>query len=363
MTLVDALPKSLAGLLLFLAAGPLLGNEAISLGQEDFLRLGIRFEPAAAPDGEAGMRFPATVIDSPETISAVTARHQGVLERWHAQPGQRVASGALLAELRSPELLALQQQWIEAEAALEEARFQLDKDESLFGQGIIAEQRLMGTRRDWRQTAFARDAAAEALARAGFSAAQMAALRDGEGELGVYFLRAPLDGTLSHRAAQAGAFVNAGETVATVSGGARWLRAELPARLAPSLEEGQPLRAPEAGAPLVLRQKDFEVQSDSQTVEILAEFTAEVDLLPGRVLSVVIPPPHGGIWLPADAVVHSGGETTVYVRSEGGVEARVLELLPAGEGYLARQGIEEGELVAVEGAAILKGIQLGLGGE
>jgi hypothetical protein len=45
------------------------------------------------------------------------------------------------------------------------------------------------------------------------------------------------------------------------------------------------------------------------------------------------------------------------------VESRVLDLQPFGSDYLAIAGIDAGAEVVVRGAALLKGIQLGLGGE
>ena len=65
--------------------------------------------------------------------------------------------------------------------------------------------------------------------------------------------------------------------------------------------------------------------------------------------------------VPAAAVTHSGSDTTVYVRHADGVEARPISLLPLGNHYLATEGIAPGEELVIEGAALLKGIQIGLG--
>ena len=59
--------------------------------------------------------------------------------------------------------------------------------------------------------------------------------------------------------------------------------------------------------------------------------------------------------------MHSGNVATVYVRTNSGVEARELSLLSVGADYLAESGLRAGELIAIQGSAVLKGIQLGLG--
>jgi len=65
--------------------------------------------------------------------------------------------------------------------------------------------------------------------------------------------------------------------------------------------------------------------------------------------------------IPAAAVVHEGVESLVYVRNPNGVEVRALSLIPMGDAYLAISGIRAGEQILVKGAALVKGIQLGLG--
>jgi len=68
------------------------------------------------------------------------------------------------------------------------------------------------------------------------------------------------------------------------------------------------------------------------------------------------------VLVPASAVVHTGDETSVFVRTATGVEIRQLELRPVGSHYRAQHGISVGEELVVSGAALLKGMQLGLGG-
>ncbi|MDP2283257.1 MAG: efflux RND transporter periplasmic adaptor subunit, partial [Pseudohongiella sp.] len=104
--------------------------------------------------------------------------------------------------------------------------------------------------------------------------------------------------------------------------------------------------------------------STNQTLGILAEFDADnsAPMLPGQLVTLILPPADRGVRVPAEAVVHAGEETTVYVRTTNGAEARVLQLTPSGRHYIAADGLRVGEEVVVQGTAVLKGIQLGLGG-
>ncbi len=86
-------------------------------------------------------------------------------------------------------------------------------------------------------------------------------------------------------------------------------------------------------------------------------------MLPGQLVTLRLAAGSTGVLVPADAVVRTGDASIVYVRQPGGVEARTLQLRVHGSDYLAESGVSAGEEVVVRGAALLKGIQLGLGGE
>lgn len=326
-------------------------------------RLGLVFMRLAAPDQQAGAVVPAQVINSPLQQSSLVAVHEGVLESWAVAPGDRVETGALLGVVRSSEALALQQAWLDARASEQLAATALQRDRQLLEDGLIAASRLQQTQREHERARAALQSAASQLQVAGYSAEDRDALaRDGTA-LGHYRLLARQGGSIAHLHVLPGAAVNRGDTLLTLTGDSLWVSAEVPARLAGNLTPGQSLRLDREGTALTLKQLDRNVDSLSQTIGLLAEFDAPANLLPGQLVSLVLPSAAQGVLIPADAVVRNGAQTSVYVRSEGGVESRVLQLQVLGSDYLATSGIAAGEEVVVRGAALLKGIELGLGGE
>lgn len=347
---------------LLLPAGMVAAQPGISLTEADYSRLGIEFASVSQASRGSGERFPATVISSPDRASAVIARHAGQVERWLSLPGETVSAGEALVLLRSNDILALQNDWLAAVTRLEQARFERDKDERLFSEGVIAETRLMSTRRRYQEASQQEQGFREALHQAGLNDTDLEALRNGEG-LGRYTLRAPYDATLTRHNAMTGEFVEAHTTVAMVSDGRHWIRASLPVRATAMLETGQSLSLADRPVELRLRQKDSAVDPDNQTVNILAEVMAESPLVPGQIVTLVVSSQRDGVLVPASAIVRFDDNTVVYVEAEGGVDARQLELYPVGDDYLVETGLTAGERVVVRGAAILKGMQLGLGGE
>ena len=105
-------------------------------------RLGLVFARVAAPDNQAGALSPARIISSPYLQSDIVARYSGVLSSWEVEPGQIVEADSLLGLVHSPEVLALQQNWLSARAEEQQNAALLQRDKQLFADGIIAASRL-----------------------------------------------------------------------------------------------------------------------------------------------------------------------------------------------------------------------------
>jgi len=338
-------------------------QESIPLEQADIERFGIEFTTVQAMDGTTGMPVPATIINSPLSASGITARYTGILEGWNVMQGEIVSRDQLLGTINSQEVLGIQQEWILADSVLQEAEYNLGKDEMLFEEGVISEQRLVQTRRNFQQARINAQAARQKLTLAGFNETQLQRLQEeGEG-LGIYYLRSPMEGQISHFEQNVGAYVTASTPLVSFSSGNLWVRSELPARLGQQLTIGQVLRLADSGQELTLRLMDYAADENSQMLHVYAEFNSPVSRLPGQVTSMMLTPAGGGVMVPASAVVHSGDDTQVFIRTASGVAIRSLSLIPVGNAYLAQEGINAGDEVVTRGAVQLKGIQLGLGGE
>lgn len=354
----------------FILLGLALAAPALSLAQEFIAlhastahRLGLAFMRVEAPDAGGGSALPARVISSPLQQATVAATQAGVLENWAVAPGAVVAAGQLLGRVRSPEVLALQQAWLDARAEEALRSAALRRDQQLLDEGVIAASRLQQTGREALAAQAALQTSTAQLRAAGFDTAAMTALAQNGADLGYLRVLAPQAGTIAHLQVLPGAAVAAGTALVALVSEQLWLEAAVPARLAAALSEGQNLQVDGSATPLLLRQRDQAIDVATQTIGILAEFQGATPFLPGQLVTLRLPAGDGGVLVPADAVVRTGADTIVYVRQRDGVEARSLELRVHGSDYLAGAGITAGEEVVVRGAALLKGIQLGLGGE
>lgn len=355
--------KCSAFTLLALFSSALCAQENIAISDDDITRMGVVFEAVQALDNNAGARFPATIINSPDSIANLSGRYAGVIEKWHLNSGSVVSAGQILATINSSEILSVQNDWIAAISAQDNAQFELLKDEALFEKGVISQQRLIQTRNSVQQARFAQQSWRAQLNLAGFNEVRLNALRENSSGLGSYFLIAPNAAILTQRMGAVGDYVAANIPLAFLNSGERlWVSIHVPGRFATAMEIGQIFVVADSGETLSLRQKDFLIDSSNQTIELFAEFNNSSTFTTGQIISVVLPPSRQGILVPDRAVVHNGNSATIYVRTSLGVEARELDLLSVGADYLAESGLRVGEMIAIQGSAVLKGIQLGLGG-
>jgi len=351
-------------LALTLLSLPLSAQQQLEIRERDIELLDLVFAPVEVAQQQVGINLPGRVVTSPDSISQSISLYDGILDRWHVNVGARIVAGDVLATVRSDDALTVQREYLMQRNELELAQQYLQRDNDLFEEGIISRRRLQETEAEHRARRLAVDASARLLRQAGLSGENLEQLATGAMEPGMLLLRAPVTGTLTHRAYNTGEHVPAHEVVATLAEDAGlWLSVEVPSRLSSFLAVGGKLTTLGNNHSLTLRQRDMAVDPASQTLEILAEFDEPVNLVPGQLQTVALHPQQAAIFVPSDAVVHEGSETVVYVRNADGVEVRSLQLIPVGNGYLAPSGINAGEQVLVRGTALVKGMQLGLGSD
>ena len=224
---------------------------------------------------------PAMVIASPENSNTLHSWFDGVLSQWHVAPGDSIEAGTQIATLRSEELLMAQQALLGATIVQASAEAALSRDQNLFDAGVIASARLEETRRQHQQAIVTTSSVRQRLLSAGIAAADIDALIRTQQATGRYTLRAGRTGQVVRRLVQVGDYVADGSAVAVIADDdLPWLRAHVPAWLAGQLSAGQTMRVVEQGTELQLRQIDQQIDPQSQTISVLAQFTGANNWMP-----------------------------------------------------------------------------------
>ena len=338
--------------------------DAIELTQEDAIKLGVQFESVRSINDAMGIELPAQVIAPLDEGSHAYSLVDGVISDWRASSGDRVLEGEIIARIASNVAGDLQAQWLDADASLSAARLEASRSERLFENGVIAERRLQQVQLALAHAESREASNRRALEQLGFDASSIDRLAESKANLGYALLRAPREGLLVHRARSVGEPVGVGDKIAEFqSSSAKWVSVILPAALADTLGNSTKLSLMPTGETLTLRERDYSIDPLTQTIELYAEFDTEVNYPLGSLIDVFVLPSESGLLVPASAIVYTEGNNYVYVKTVNGVTPRQLDLIPIGRDYLVHSGLRAGEQIAVSGTALLKGMQLGLGGD
>jgi membrane fusion protein (multidrug efflux system) len=260
----------------------------------------------------------------------------GRIERIAFDEGQRVKKGALLARLDAAETRAVLAS-SRAQAALDKQR--MERGEDMRQKNFISQQAL-----DELKSAYTR---------------ALAKQREDEARLAKSEIRAPFDGVAGLRQVSEGAYVAAGTDIARLEKIDQLkLDFRVPETYLAQLKEGLAVSAAVDAFP----QSSFagkiyalEPAVDEQTRTILARARVanpELRLRPGMFarVSLTLGVRENAVWIPEEAIVPRGQESTVFRIVEGKAELLVVQtgMRKVGEVEILK-GVAAGDLVVTEG--------------
>ena len=336
------------------------GSERVTLTEAAFLTAGIRTQLATATPAEStgeSLGVPGQVEVDPRRIALVSSRVAGRVERLTAVAGDRVAAGAAVGSLYTPEYLV-------AQADLQQAVRRL---------AVLA-----GSEDESGARALA-DAARRRLRLMGVPEREIERVAGGGEPSSTLALRAPIAGSIMESHVLPGAAVEAGAPVFTVADlSVVDVVAEVPERALANVRTGQRASVGIAAFPgmrfegSVERLKDA-LNPETRTVQAVIHVpNGSRRLRPGMFASVELSVPGGAaagtsgtvLTIPDAAVVTDGERRFVFVeiaeRTYERREVRVAPLAPSGSAstrtasVIVQDGLRPGERVVISGAFTLK---------
>jgi RND family efflux transporter MFP subunit len=343
---------------LLAGSGALSAAPVLELSAAQQRALGIETQPAGDMAAASG-RLPARVVVPPAQMRVLAAPVAGRVEMLAVVPGETVRRGQVLARLSSPQALELQRDVRQSAAQATLWRQNLQRDEQLFAEGLIAESRLLATRA----------AASQALAQHDERRRSLELAGGGLGKAGESLaLVAPIDGVVLAQEAELGQRLEAAAPIYQLARlSPLWLEIQAPLPLAASLQAGMALKtvAPAVSGKIVVVGRSVDPLSNG--VLVRGEVVAGAELLTtGQVLEVEFASRAGqGIALPAAAVVRHEGAALVFVAdaAPGRFVARPVRIVSQGGGTVRVDGLQADERVVVKGASGLKAMLGEAGGQ
>lgn len=363
------MPHSLLRLLcgLALASGPAAQAQEIVLSAAQVQALGVTVAPPEAQARGEILGLAAEVMVPNSQLHVVSTPLAGLVDAVLVAVNEPVKRGQLLARMQSSALAEAQRGYLQARTQLELARANLDRDQKLAADGLIAESRLLSTKAGHVEASALLAERRHALKLAGMSDAAIGALQSGSAISSAVSIVAPVDGVVLEQMAQAGQRLEAFTPIYKVARlDPLWLEIQVPLARAAGVREGAPVRVPAVDATGRIISVGRSVTPGSQTVMLRALVSGNASRLkPGQYVEAAVSVADSGApqWRVASAsLARHQGRVLLFARTAKGFRAVPVTLVNES----ANSAIVAGDLqgvtgVAVGGVAALKAKLLGLG--
>lgn len=338
----------------------------VSLTPEMVRRAQIEVGAAEASVMGASLRLPGVIEPDAYRSVAVTPLVAGRVTEVLSELGDRVAPGASMARVYSPELAQAQAALLASRAALAAHDQQLRRTERLIEIGAASQQELEHIHAEHTAMSTRVETARATLELLGLSSAQVAQVID-TGEISaVVDVPAPLGGIVTERRANVGLNVDPTMALFTVIDlSTVWAIADLYERDFAAVRIGSQASVTTTAYPGFradgrVSYIDPQVQQDTRTARVRVEVpNADGRLRLGMYVDVSVQGGSGAVAVvvPVDAVQPVGDQYVVYVpgASEGTFVERQVHVGPrSGDRVAVETGLRAGEPVVTAGAFFLR---------
>jgi RND family efflux transporter MFP subunit len=344
-----------------------LPDVTITVTREAAARAGIAVGSVSARPSTSTLRLPGTVEPNAYRKVTVTPLVGGRITRVSAELGDRVRRGQTLAEIYSPELAEARTRYVSARAMLDAHDLELKRTEKLVEIGAASRQELERIHAEHAsQTADVQSARAR-LELLGVPASTLDSPGAEKGASATSSVPAPIDGTVTERAANPGLNVEASTGLFTVADlSTVWVVASAYERDLSRVRVGEDAAVTTPAYPgRTLRGRvsyiDPQVNPDTRTAQVRVEVSnARGELRLGMYADVVVAGVPGTPMptIPRSAVQHVGDRTVVYLASTAApdtfVEREVRLGESSGDGVAVTAGIQPGDTVVTAGSFFVR---------
>lgn len=339
----------------------------INITREQIDNLDIKVGPLTASREIPLLYAPAKVVVPANRERLISSTQPGLVVQLQANIGDNVEKGQILAQINSPELVALQREFLTAGSELDLSAQEYKRDKKLLAEGVIAERRWQETLTQHNGKSAQFDTIRQLLAMAGMSPAEIKTLAQTRKLSSLLNIRAPLGGVVLERSATLGARLDMQAPLYRIADLSElWLEINIPQERLAGLHIGDHVRIEDTAITAKISLLGQSVDRDNQTVLARAIIDSKQSgLRAGQNVNVRIMQnsEQAGFMVPNSAIAQYEGHHYIFVRNAGGFA--VTEVKVTGKQDTESRidaSLSGNEQIAVKGAVALKANWLGLGG-
>lgn len=360
--------KIVFSLLLSCAFNAFADDMQIKISPEQISNLAIDVGSVVASQQVPFLYAPARVVVPGSHERLLSAPQPGFLTQLNANIGDRVTKGQLLAQIHSPELVALQQQFLTARSELNLVSLEQRRDQKLLDEGVIAQRRWQQTNALHNSKAAVADEARQLLNMAGMSPTEINALTKNHKLNSLLSVRSPIDGVILDRMVTLGSRLDMQAPLYRIADLSElWLEINVPQERMQSIQIGDAVKVENTSISAKISLLGQSVNLDNQTMLARAKIEGKApQLRVGQNLNVQIMQnlDQPGFNVPNSAIAYNSGHNYVFVRNADGFVVTEVAVIGKQDEYSLITGPLSTEAqIAMQGAVALKASWLGLGGD
>lgn len=357
---------ALAALAVLLAVVPASAQD-LTLTAPQVRALGIVTAAPEPQPGREALGLAAEVMVPNNQLHVVSTPLPGLVDAVLVAVNESVKRGQVLARMQSSALAEAQRAYLQALTQRQLARANLDRDQKLAGEGLIAESRLLSTQASHLEATALLSERRHALKLAGMSDRAIDALQSGTTISSSVTIIAPVNAVVIEQMAQAGQRLEAFTPLYKLAQlDPLWLEIQVPLARAAGVREGAAVRVPSVEAEGRIISVGKAVTPESQTLMLRALISKNAARLrPGQYVEAAVATGSGQAaqWrVPSGALARVKDRVLVFVKTAKGFRAVPMALADEGATSAIVSGeLPDGAQIAVEGVAALKSRLLGAG--
>ena len=338
----------------------------ILLSQQQIDNLGIKIGKLEPVSHVPLFTAPAKVIVPPSREFIVSTTQAGLIVKMNASVGDKVVKGEVLGLINSPDLLALQSNYLKAVGALKLASATYNRDKTLRKEGVISGRGEQESFSRYNTSTIEVNQARQLLQIAGMPASEMKQL-DSRGQLASQVtIRSPIAGRVIERMAVSGAHVDPLTPLYRVANlDELWLEINIPQERIGDIKIGDQVQVEKGSAKAEIKQLSQSVNPDNQTIlakAIVIDSPSTIRVGQKVTIQIFQTSDANTYKMPDVAIAHHEGKTYVFIKGKDGFKASQVAILGKQAGDSVITGNFTGdEDVAINNASAIKATMLGLG--
>ncbi len=360
--------KYLNGLFFLTLTLPVFADEFIKLSDIEIANIGVEVSQLRAVTESLSNKLPAKVTIPNKSQRVISVPQDGVIEIMLVAEGDRVKSGQALSQINSPQLLSSQNDYLQALSALSQAKQEMQRDKSLFEEGIIAERRYRQSQTVYQQNNTEVAMYLKSLELAGMDRKSIQELNKTRSLNSHLTVTANSAGVVMKQFATAGQRLTAADPLYQIAQlSPLWLEVHVPLDIANQVNINDRLVVCNKSIEGKVIAVGREVHAADQGVLVRAEVSQKTEqLTPGEFLEVCFIQQSSDVQFEVlrSAVFRDKGQSAVFVQTDDGFMYKPVEIVKDnGDKIIIKGDLSMQQSIVVVGTATLKAAWLGMGGE